>query len=145
MIVSAPSTTKLDFDDLQGERKFGSLTAFGASKAADLILTFELARRLEGAGVTANAVHPGFMRTNLMRQAPAPMRWGLRLFSAPPARAAAAIAPLVLSAEYEGETGRFYKGGRASEPPSGTLDADLGRRLWEVSAALTGRTPRASA
>ncbi len=112
VIVSAPSTTKLDFDDLQGERRFRSLTAFGASKAADLILAFELARRLEGTGVTANAVHPGLMRTNLMQQAPAPMRWGLRLVSAPPARAASAVAPLALAAEYEGKSGRFYKGGR---------------------------------
>ena len=94
LILSAPSTVKLDFDDLQGERRFRALRAFGASKAADLMFTFELARRLEGTGVTANAIHPGLVRTRLMRQAPAPLRWATWLVSAPPARAAAAIAPL---------------------------------------------------
>ena len=52
LVLSAPSTVKLDFDDLQGERRFRSLSAFGASKAADLLFTFELARRLEGSGAT---------------------------------------------------------------------------------------------
>ncbi len=69
LVVTAPSTTTLDFEDLQGERRFRSLTAFGASKAAELLLTFELARRWEGSGVTVNAVHPGLARTNLMREA----------------------------------------------------------------------------
>ena len=59
LVISAPSGTKLDFDDLQGERRFRSLTNFGASKAADLLFTFELARRLDGTGVTANAIHRG--------------------------------------------------------------------------------------
>ncbi len=63
IVLSAPSTVRLDFDDLQGERRFRSLSAFGASKAADLLFTFELARRLEGGPVTANAVHPGLVRT----------------------------------------------------------------------------------
>jgi NAD(P)-dependent dehydrogenase (short-subunit alcohol dehydrogenase family) len=75
LLLSAPATNRLDFDDLQGERRFRSLSAFGASKAAGLLFTFELARRLEDSGVIANAVHPGLVRTNLMRQALAPLRW----------------------------------------------------------------------
>ena len=62
LVLSAPSTVRLDFDDLQGERRFRSLSAFGASKAADLLFAFELARRLEGTRATANAVHPGLVR-----------------------------------------------------------------------------------
>ena len=84
LVLSAPSTVRLDFDDLQAERRFRSLTAFGATKAADLLFTFELARRLEGSGVTANAVHPGLVRTKLMRDAPAPLRWATWLVSAQP-------------------------------------------------------------
>jgi NAD(P)-dependent dehydrogenase (short-subunit alcohol dehydrogenase family) len=56
--VTAPSTVKVDFDDLQGLRRFRALTAFGASKAANLLFTFELARRVTGRGLTANAVPP---------------------------------------------------------------------------------------
>jgi NAD(P)-dependent dehydrogenase (short-subunit alcohol dehydrogenase family) len=136
LVLGAPSTVRLDFDDLQAERRFRSLTAFGATKAADLLFTFELARRFEGTGVTANAVHPGLVRTHLMRQAPAPLRWATHLVSAPPERAAAAIAPLVLSPEYANRTGRFFRAGREIDPPPYTRDHEVGRRLWEVCASL---------
>jgi NAD(P)-dependent dehydrogenase (short-subunit alcohol dehydrogenase family) len=137
IVLTAPSTVRLDFDDLQGERRFRSLTAFGATKAADLLFTFELARRLEGTGVTANAVHPGLVRTNLMRQSPAPLRWATRLLSAPPERAAATITPLALAPEYASQTGRFYRAGREIEPPPYTRDPEVAKRLWEVCASLT--------
>jgi NAD(P)-dependent dehydrogenase (short-subunit alcohol dehydrogenase family) len=137
LVLSAPSTVRLDFDDLQAERRFRSLTAFGATKAADLVFAFELARRLEGTGVTAHAVHPGLVRTNLMRQAPRPLRWVTGLVSAPPERAAAAIAPLALAPEYATQTGRFFRAGREIEPPPYTRDPGVAKHLWEVCASLT--------
>ncbi len=137
LVLSAPSTVKLDFDDLQAERRFRSLSAFGASKAADLLFTFELARRLQGSGATANAVHPGLVRTNLMRDAPAPLRWATRLVSRSPARAVETIIPVALAPEYEGRSGRFYKGGREIKAPSYTLDPVVASRLWDASASLT--------
>jgi NAD(P)-dependent dehydrogenase (short-subunit alcohol dehydrogenase family) len=136
-VLSAPPTLRLDVDDLQTEQRFRSLTAFGATKAADLLFTFELARRLEGTGVTANAVHPGLVRTNLMRQAPRPLRWVTRLVSAPPERAAAAIAPLALAPEDSTQTGRFFRAGREIEPPPYTRDPGVAKQLWEVCASLT--------
>jgi NAD(P)-dependent dehydrogenase (short-subunit alcohol dehydrogenase family) len=138
LVLTAPSTVRLDFDDLQGERSFGALTAFGASKAADLLFVHELARRLTGTGVTANAVHPGLVRTALMRHAPAPLRWATALVSAPPARAAKAIAPLALSPEYAGQSGRFFKNGRQIEAPAYTRDQAVAQRFWDVSARLAG-------
>jgi NAD(P)-dependent dehydrogenase (short-subunit alcohol dehydrogenase family) len=137
LVLTAPSTVKLDFENLQGERRFRSLTAFGASKAADLLFTFELARRWDGSGVTVNAVHPGLARTNLMRQAPAPLRWATRLVSAPPEQVAAAIVPLALSPKYAGRTGRFFTKGREIDAPPYTRDRDIAQRLWDVSATLT--------
>jgi NAD(P)-dependent dehydrogenase (short-subunit alcohol dehydrogenase family) len=137
VVLSAPSTVRLDFDDLQAERRFRSLTAFGATKAADLLFTFELARRTLGTGLTANAVHPGLVRTHLMRQAPAPLRWITRPFSASPERAAAAIAPLILAPGYASRTGRFFRAGREIEPPSYTRDPEIGGHLWDVCASLT--------
>lgn len=137
LVLSAPSTVTLDLDDLQAERQFRSLTAFGASKTADLLFAFELARRLEGSGTTVNAVHPGLVRTTLMRQSPAPLRWATWLVSAPPERAAAAIVPLALSPEYEGVTGRFFKARREIEAPPYTRDPEVARRLWDICAALT--------
>ena len=120
LVLSAPSTVKLDFDDLQAERRFRSLSAFGASKAADLLITFELARRLEGSGATANAIHPGLVRTNLMRDAVAPLRWVTRLLSRSPASAVKTIVPVALAPEYAGRSGRFYKDGREIKAPSYT-------------------------
>jgi len=140
LILTAPSTVRLDFDDLQGEGRFRALTAFGATKAAELLLTFEFARRLAGVGVSANAVHPGLARTTLMRQAPAPLRWATWLTSASPERAAAAIVPLALAPDYAGLTGRFFKGGREIEPPPYTRDPEIARRLWTVSTELTHLT-----
>jgi NAD(P)-dependent dehydrogenase (short-subunit alcohol dehydrogenase family) len=114
------------------------LTAFGATKAANLLFTFGLARRLTGSPITANAVHPGLARTGLMRQAPLPIRWLPWLVSRSPDRVAADIAPLVLSADHEGRSGRFLHRGREIDPPSFANDVALQDRLWAVSEQLTG-------
>src|SRR6266498_1099895 len=72
--IAAPSSTQLNFDDLQSEKNFNSLTAFGASKMANLLFTYELARRMEGRGIKVNAVHPGLVRSGLMKEAFAPLQ-----------------------------------------------------------------------
>jgi NAD(P)-dependent dehydrogenase (short-subunit alcohol dehydrogenase family) len=138
LVISAPSGTKLDFDDLQGERRFRSLTNFGASKAADLLFTFELARRLDGTGVTANAIHPGLVRTSLMTGAPALIRWAVWPFSGSPESAAKTIVPLAIDPAFEGRSGQFFHHAKAIDPPASTRDPDVARRLWDVSAELTG-------
>jgi retinol dehydrogenase-14 len=138
LVLSAPSGTKLDFGDLQGERRFRSLTAFGASKAADLLFTFELARRLDGTGVTANAIHPGLVRTSLMSGAPALVRWAIRPISRSPEAAAKSIVPLAVDPAFAGRSGLFFHNARAIDPPASTRDADVARRLWDVCAELSG-------
>jgi retinol dehydrogenase 14 len=140
LVVSAPSTTPIDLDDLQARSRFQSLTAFGATKSADLVLTFELARRVAGIDVTANAVHPGLVRTNLMREAPAPIRWVTWLLSRSPERAVVDIAPLLLADAYAGITGRFFHRGLQIEPPPNSTDPEIGRRLWQACVDLTGIT-----
>jgi retinol dehydrogenase-14 len=138
LTLTAPSTVKLDFDDLQGASRFRALTAFGATKAANLLFAFELARRLQETRLTSNAVHPGLARTSLMRQSPAFLRVPVTLFSGPPDRVAARIAPLVLDDRHAADTGQFFHNGKALDPPPYTRDADVQRRLWEVSERLTG-------
>ena len=138
LTLTAPSTVHLDFDDLQGARRFRPLVAFGASKMANLLFTFALARRLEGRRVVANAVHPGLVRSNLMREAPAVLRGVTWLVSAPPERAAEAIVRLALAPEYTGRTGRFYHKGKEIQADPYAYDASMQQRLWEVSAALVG-------
>jgi NAD(P)-dependent dehydrogenase (short-subunit alcohol dehydrogenase family) len=138
LTVTAPSTVKLDFDDLQGRRRFRALTAFGASKAANLLFTFALARRLADDGVTANAVHPGLARTGLMAQAPALLRLPVALLSAPPATVAERVAPLLLDEAYASANGQFFHRGRTIDPPPYTRDGEVQDRLWQISEQLTG-------
>lgn len=87
--ITAPATTRIDFDDLQAEHRYRAFQVFGASKTAELMFTFELARRLEGTGITVNAVHPELVRTDLMHEAPAPFRFVLRLRGRSPDEAGA--------------------------------------------------------
>src|SRR5205085_2272140 len=89
--ISAPSTTKPNFHDLQGEQKFNSLTAFGASVMENMLYTFALARKLQGSQVTANVLHPGLMKSQLMSEAVAPLRFFLGLISKSPSHAAQSI------------------------------------------------------
>jgi retinol dehydrogenase-14 len=137
--VTAPATNELDLDDLQGERRFGALQAFGASKAANLLFTHELARRLAGTGVSAAAVHPGVFRSGLMREAAPPIRWLTRLFGASPAAAAEGVVQVAASPDLAtAGGGLFFKKGRPIDAPAYTRDPDVGRRLWDVSAAIVG-------
>ena len=135
--ITAPSTTELNFDDLQGERSFNSLNAFGTTKMANLLFTFELARRMENTGVAVNAVHPGLVRSGLMKDAFAPIRLLSWLLSAPPSRAAQDVVRLALDPEFEDTHGKFLSKGKAIDPPAYALDPANGVKLWEVSETLT--------
>jgi retinol dehydrogenase-12 len=141
--LTAPSTTKLDFADLQGARRFSAFTAFGASKMCNLLFTYELARRLAGSGVTANAVHPGLVRSNILNDAPAPVRWVSHLFSAMPEKAARAVVRVASADEYAGTSGQFLKEGKPITPDAYARNPVNQQRLWEESAALVQPTPAA--
>ncbi|HKP53892.1 MAG TPA: SDR family oxidoreductase [Chloroflexia bacterium] len=136
--ISAPTTTKLDFDDLQGEKKFSALSAFGASKMCNLLFTYELARRLDGTSVTVNALHPGLMKSNLMSEAPTPLRWLLRLISTTPERASVSLVDLASSPKVASITGEFFKGSKTARSSAYSHDEDVQGRLWDVSMKLTG-------
>jgi NAD(P)-dependent dehydrogenase (short-subunit alcohol dehydrogenase family) len=140
LTVTAPSTVPPNFADLQWEQRFSALRAFGASKMCNLLFTFELARRMSDTALTANAFHPGLMRSRLMQEAPGPLRWATGLFSHAPEQAAAALAHLALAPEGANSTGRFFKGRQPIDPPVYAKDAEAQRRLWDVSRSLAGLT-----
>ena len=85
--VTAPSTTRVDMQRLFSKDRFDAMHTFGATKALDLMFTFELARRAKRWDVRANAFHPGLVRSELMREAPRPVRTLARLVSRAPLRA----------------------------------------------------------
>ena len=138
--ITAPSSTQLDFDDLQREKKFNSLNVFGATKMMNLLFTFELARRLENMGAAVNAIHPGLVRSSLMNESSAPMRFLLRLASAPAERVAVDIIRVALDPEFEKVTGRFFHKSKEIEPAAYAHDRTAQQRLWEISSNLTGIT-----
>lgn len=138
LLVSAPTTSKIDFDDLKGAAGFRPFHAFGASKMGNLLFAYALARRLEGSRVTVNVVHPGLMRTDLMREAPALVRWLLRPASRSPDRAAEALVHLASSPQLEGVTGGFFKGRKPSESAAYSRDRTVQERLWRESERLVG-------
>ena len=134
--VTAPSNTRVDVDRLLDRDRFHSFHSFGATKAASLMFTFELARRAKRWDVTANAFHPGLIRSELMREASRPIRTFGRLFSRSPERAGQDLAELALSPAFAGTTGWFFKGTRRIDPPRSTLDAGQQSMLWNRSAEL---------
>ena len=141
--IAAPSTTKLNFEDLQSKDNFNYLNVFGATKMMNLLFTFELARRLEGTGVTANAVHPGLARSGLMHESPAVMRWLVWLVSAPPQRVATDIVRLAILPQFEKVNGKFLHKGKEIEAPEYAHDREAQRKLWDISLELTGLSKEA--
>jgi NAD(P)-dependent dehydrogenase (short-subunit alcohol dehydrogenase family) len=135
--ITAPATNHLNFEDLQGEKQFNSLNSFGATKMANLLFTFELARRLQNTGVQVSAIHPGLVRSQLMREAIFPIRLLTSLFSAPASRVAAEIARIVTATEYANIHGKFLHKGKEIETPAYARDPANQVRLWEISEQLT--------
>jgi NAD(P)-dependent dehydrogenase (short-subunit alcohol dehydrogenase family) len=132
----------LDFDDLGATRRFAGMGVYGRSKLANLLFTRELARRLEGSGVTVNALHPGAVRTGLGQNNDAPL---LKLVAAlfrpffrSPERGADTAVWLCSDPELAGVSGRYFANRRERQPHRYALDDMAARRLWDESAKLTG-------
>jgi retinol dehydrogenase-14 len=137
-LTSAPSTTVIDFDDLQSTRKFSPLHAFGATKMANLLHGYELAERLGGRAITVNVFYPGVLRSQLMREASAAVRLAVRLMVRDPAAAGAALA-LLLTGEVAGDAnGRFFHLLEESQTNAYSHDPENRRRLWDASLGLAG-------
>lgn len=134
----------LDFADLQMERGYRIMRAYGRSKLANILFTRELARRLAGAGVTANSVHPGVVATAIWSGAPWPVRPILavaRWFMTSPERAAASVVRLAASPEVAQVSGAYFDELRQVEPSPLARDDALALRLWDESARLVGLPP----
>jgi NAD(P)-dependent dehydrogenase (short-subunit alcohol dehydrogenase family) len=137
LTVTAPSTTKIAFEDLQAEHKFSALHAFGASKACNLLFTYDLAHRLASTTVTVNAFFPGIVKTPLMREAPAPLRWLNPVFGQSPEPVAQSVVYYASSPEVQAMTGLFFNKRRQSIDSSPyTKDRAVQQYLWEASMAL---------
>jgi retinol dehydrogenase-14 len=134
----------LDLEDLQLERSYGLVRAGGQAMLCKVMFTFELARRLEGTGVTANCLHPGAVRSGLLRGLPWYMRAVAALgkpFMKGPEAGARTPLYLATSADVATASGGYYADERPRDPAPHARDAELQRRLWEASEQLAGLEP----
>jgi NAD(P)-dependent dehydrogenase (short-subunit alcohol dehydrogenase family) len=138
LTVSSPSTTKIDFDQVPAQKEFKAGRVFGATKSANILFGLELARRLKGTTTTSNVVHPGLIRSNLMREAPKALQILRKLVSKNPQRAAEILVLLAASKPLGAYSGRFYKKFAPVEAPTFSRDPQNQKRLWELSAKVTG-------
>ncbi|HVO42743.1 MAG TPA: SDR family oxidoreductase [Aggregatilineales bacterium] len=123
----------IDFDDLNHRQHYSAWAAYGASKLANILFTYELARRLAGTGITVNALHPGFVASNFQRAAGLNMRGHLT-----PEEGADTQIWLALSEDVENVTGKYFVRRRDTRSSDVSYDVAVARRLWEVSAGLVG-------
>jgi NAD(P)-dependent dehydrogenase (short-subunit alcohol dehydrogenase family) len=145
----AQATGRIDFADLQGERAYSGQRAYNQSKLANVLFTYELARRLDGSGVTANVLHPGVVRTAIGTEDPGTLQRLLvplaRLFTKSPEQGAATSIHLASAPELEQVSGQYFADSRPKRTSSRSYDDAVAARLWDVSCALTdidGASPR---
>ena len=139
----AQSMGRIDFDDLMGERNYSGQRAYNQSKLANVMFTYELARRLEGTGVTANALHPGVDQHRVRRRGPGrvvSLRWSGSCGRSCAARERAPTPPSTWRAapEVEGVTGRYFADRKAQEVEH-VLLRQRGRRAAVAGQRRAGR------
>ena len=137
----AHTAARLDLDDPNLEHGWSSWRSYSNSKLANILFTRELARRLDGTGVTANCLHPGVVRTGFGRDARPLMRVGITIakpFMLSPERGADTIVYLASSPDVAAKTGGYYVKRQLREPSAAARDDGLADGLWEISERLTG-------
>jgi NAD(P)-dependent dehydrogenase (short-subunit alcohol dehydrogenase family) len=133
----------INFDDIQFKQKYSGWKAYQQSKLANIMFTYELARRIQGSGVTANALHPGFVRTNFLQVFnDAPAGWLIKsianIIALTPEKGARTSIYLASSPEVEGVSGRYFVKEKPVESSPQSRDQAAWERLWRLSVEMTG-------
>ena len=146
---AAHKDAEINFADLQGGQRYATFGfgAYSQSKLANVLFTYELARRLEGTGVTANCLHPGVVATGIFRDTPLWLRTGLAL--ARPlilgsVQGADTVLYLATAPEVAEVSGRYFEKRKPVQSSPLSYDTEVARRLWEVSEALTTASGQAA-
>lgn len=146
---NAQAMGRIDFDDLQGERSYSGARAYNQSKLANVLFTYELARRLRATSITANAVHPGLVSTSFGASDPGRAQRlfvpVLRPFMKSPAQGAATSIHVATAPDLDRTTGRYFAKSRSTNSSKRSYDESVAERLWDVSADLVGLTTPAAA
>jgi retinol dehydrogenase-14 len=133
---------RIGFEDLQSERSYSGARAYNQSKLANVLFTYELARRLPATSVTANALHPGVVRTSFGAEDPGRVQRlftpFMRPFMKTPAQGAATSIHVASAPDLEQVTGRYFANGKPKRSSKRSHDEAAAARLWQVSADLVG-------
>jgi NAD(P)-dependent dehydrogenase (short-subunit alcohol dehydrogenase family) len=129
---------KLDIEAWLPGAGYSAFSAYANSKLANVLFTYELARRLEGTGVTANCLHPGGVGTNLFRGLPRFLQALIKLVTISPERGARTSIYLASSSDVEGVSGKYFNRRKQETSSEASRNEEAARRLWEVSEKLTG-------
>lgn len=136
----AQSMGKINFGDLMGKKDYSGQQAYNQSKLANVMFTYELARRLDGTGVTATALHPGMTNTSFSAEDPAramaPVVLVARPFMRSPEKGAETVVYLASSPTVEGVTGKYFANRKAKKSNTSSYDGEVTAQLWQVSADL---------
>jgi NAD(P)-dependent dehydrogenase (short-subunit alcohol dehydrogenase family) len=145
---NAQAMGRIDFDDLQGERSYSGARAYNQSKLANVLFTYELARRLRATTVTANAVHPGLVSTSFGADDPGRAQRLLvpilRPFMKSPAQGAATSIHVATAPDLDRMTGRYFAKSKPAHSSNRSYDESVAAHLWDVSADLVGLTTPAA-
>jgi NAD(P)-dependent dehydrogenase (short-subunit alcohol dehydrogenase family) len=139
--VSETHSGRIEWDNLQGERHYSFFSAYARSKAAEILFTYELARRLRGTRITANCFTPGPTATGFGRGTHGFIRVMSTLVNVigrRPEVSARTAVYLATSPEMDGVSGRYFFHDRPARSKPVTYDVQIAARLWAVSEALTG-------
>ncbi len=133
---------RIHFEDLQMQRRYNAWPAYNNSKLANLLFTYALARRLAGAGVTANALHPGRVRTNLIASNGGFLRWIVQplfnLQAISVEEGARTSVYLATAPEVEGISGKYFGKCKEWHSSPDSYDEAAQERLWQISAEWVG-------
>ncbi len=138
VLMTMGAKVPINFDDLDSTRKYSSLDALVASKAAITCFAVELAQRLQGTGVTVNAVNPELTKSTLPKEAPLPLRLVFALFGASPEKSKDYALRVACDPTFERVSGRFYRKDVEKPIPGLYTDAAVRQRLWNESARRVG-------
>ncbi len=132
---------RIDFEDIQGEKQYSTYKAYSQSKLANVLFSYELARRLEGTGITVNSIHPGVVRTGFGHDTGGMLSAVIHIgspFFMSAKRSAKAIVYLASSPEVATVTGKYFSKSKVGKSSKESYDEEAAKRLWDVSEELTG-------
>jgi NAD(P)-dependent dehydrogenase (short-subunit alcohol dehydrogenase family) len=131
----------MDFSDLGFDRGYSGMRAYGRSKLANILFTYELAKRLENSTVSVNALHPGHVATDIWKTSVpllgSALKWIMGKVALSPEEGADNSIFLASSSEVEGVSGKYFIGRKSVQSSGASYDENISKRLWEISEGMT--------